>query len=195
MKAIERRTFLVLAGSTILTLAGCSTSESATTEQEPETDTTGETDDASTDKKVEKPKTAQVGEPVDLGNMVITIQSLDHSASYEDHYRYFDNIKSDEIVLLLTFIFENVSYGGEYDDGTFNVSNFVKLKDESGATLSPMSTSYDYGVYMVAAGGHTECPEGETIYAALGYAVPSNMTGWKAVVDGTEVPLSVSETE
>lgn len=195
MKIIERRTFLALAGSSILMLAGCSSDDSVMKEPESEQDTTGEAKEPAAEKKAKEPETAQIGESVDLGNMVITIQSLDHSASYEERYRRYDKIKSTEIVLLLTFIYENVSYKGEYDDGSLNLSDFVKLKDESGATLSPMSSSYDYGVYMVAAGGYAECSEGEAIYAALGYAVPADMTGWSAVIGDTEIPLTVQETE
>lgn len=188
MKAIERRTFVALAGSTILALAGCSSGE-------PD-DATGSSEPAEVEGEVEEaPATATVGEPVELDDMVVTIQSLDHSASYEEHYRYFDGIKSGESVLLLTFILENVSNAGEFDDGSFTVSDYVRLKDESGATLSPMSTAYDYGVYMVAAGGIVSCPVGETVYAGLCYAVPADMAGWKAVVGDTEVPLAVTETE
>lgn len=58
-----------------------------------------------------------------------------------------------------------------------------------------MSGSYDFGVYMIAAGGYAERPEGEPIYAALRHAVLTDMAGRSAVIGDTEIPLTVQEAE
>lgn len=195
MKAINRKAFLALAGSTILTLAGCSNNEPVKKEPEPEQDTASKIDGIDTDEHAEESKTGQVGEPIDTGSAIITIEALEHSKSNEDIYRDWGDVRDDEIVLMLTATFKNISMSADMSDGSLYIDDLIRLKDDQGVTATSVMSSTSYGMYDVVTGSTLDCPIGEAKHVAIPYIVPSDIPSWSAQVGNTNVPLTITEVQ
>lgn len=138
-------------------------------------------------------KTAKVGETIPVttkyGDLEITVNGFEISDYMTDQFARYDQVKDGLNVGLLLLTVKNVSY--QYNDDYVSLSTDVYVNDGNGVSMTPMSSSLDYGEYKGAAGAYFECREGQSVYVAVLYQLDPSTTEVVANIGGTQVTVPV----
>lgn len=147
--------------------------------------------------QTEETKTATVGEKVPYesargaGEFTVTVDGLERSQEGTDRYKEYGNITDGYSVCYLLVKIEDVSVETDPNEGT--ILSKLWLEDADGVTLSPMGSANGYGEYASAPGGLFMISVGQTKAVAIPYAIQDGTEGFTVVIDGTEVPVEMTE--
>lgn len=192
---LSRRSFLIAGAGMALAIAGC---DGASDTAEPASGSAPESTDTQSEPEVEEEKTAAIGEPVECEDtygykFVVTVEGLESSREMTDEFLQYDNdIQEGQTVCLLLLVVENASEDIEEDTGYAHIHN-VWLEGADGITLNEMNSGYDYQGYDSAPGYSIKANVGQTVKVAVPYALDASQTEYTVVIDGTRVPVTLTE--
>lgn len=202
-----RRQVIAAALVGTLALVGCTSQPAKTADETPAVDegTTVEKEDPEEVVEEEEEeeeeaepevKTAAMGEPIDYasnigGTFVITVDGFERSQESTDWAKEFDSIDEGyaEYYLLLTIQNVDVAVDPSQPSGFGR----IWIEDADGVTVNPASVGFSYGEYGNAADFTFFISEGQTIKIDVPYQLIDGSDGYTLVVDGTRVPLTISE--
>ena len=141
------------------------------------------------------PAAASIGDEIPVstkyGNLKVTVEGFETSADMTAN-SFSDTLTEGDMLGLLLLLVENVSYEDQYNQNSIALAPDVYVKDPSGVTLNPLSSSTDYGKYRGAAGGYAELPVGQKARIAVFYDVSPDMESVTVVAGNTSVDVPVA---
>lgn len=139
-------------------------------------------------------KTAALGEPIVYhansgGKFIVTVDGLEWSQNATDNSGFGDGYYMGFLLFTLT------NDGVDTSNPSMRLGR-MWLEDADGVTVNPANTGFSYGEYGLGFDYSFEIYEdGQTVRVAVPLMLREGSTDYTVVVDGTRVPLTLTESD